>query len=415
MTRANDGAFEAFRSRPYRLFWSSAVVSNTGTWLNNLTVPYVLYQITGDAIWVGIASLAQWGPQVVLGPWAGALADRYERKRVLLVGQTFMALAAAALAVCWGLGLREPALVVGVVSVLGLFSALTGPAWQAFINDLVPPESLRSAVSLNGVQYNLARLFGPALGGVLLAVSTPTVIFALNAASFAFVLVALVAIRPVVAHVPAPRGGSALAGFGEALRYVRTQPGIAISIALACVLGLFGNPIFTLVVVLAEDVYEASPLTLGILTALIGLGGILATPFIAGGRRSLSTIVRFGLALYAAALILLGSVPHVAAGVAGMFAVGIAYMAVNSSLNTAIQSIVADRIRGRVFAVRLMVFLGSIPLGTMLLSWVSDVATVRVACAAAGACLGVSLLVASLPSRSGGLRRLDDPKDEECS
>ena len=187
----SGGTLRAFRHRDYTIFWLGALVSNTGSWLQNLTVPYVVYEITGSAFWVGVATAAQFLPGFVGSPIGGHLADTRERRRLLIVLLSVMAVLAVGLWWTWESGSRSIAVILLLVSASGLVWGTTLPSWQAFVNDLVPREDLISAVSLNSLQFNAARSLGPAVAGLVIASFGPGVAFGLNAASFVFVVGAL--------------------------------------------------------------------------------------------------------------------------------------------------------------------------------------------------------------------------------
>ena len=163
--------------------------------MQNLAVPYVLYEVTESAFWVGLATFTQFLPAMVLGPLAGSIADRFDRRRVLLVTQSLMAAAALALWAAWASGVRSAGWILALVTLAGIFGGINIPSWQAFINDLTPREDLLSAVTLNSLQFNAARALGPGIAGVLLATFGPSWAFLVNAVSFGFVLLALLLVR----------------------------------------------------------------------------------------------------------------------------------------------------------------------------------------------------------------------------
>lgn len=264
-------SFRALGHRNFLLFWLSAIVSNSGTWLSNLTIPFVLYELTGNALWVGFAAVAQYVPYVIMGPWGGALADRYSRRSILLVTQSAMALTAIALFASWSLGMREPLLILVFVAANAVINGLNMPSWQAFLNDLVPREDLRSAIALNSIQNNASKAIGPAIGGLLLATIGPAFAFLINALSFVAVIVALTFVRPIVREriARAALRSSVLREIWEAARYAFAHPGIRIAIIASLVFSVFGNPIYTLTVILASDVYQVDAAGLGLLNAAI--------------------------------------------------------------------------------------------------------------------------------------------------
>jgi MFS family permease len=406
------GTLRAFRHRDYTIFWLGALVSNTGSWLQNLTVPYVVFEITGSAFWVGVATAAQFLPGFFGSPLGGHLADTRERRRLLIVLLSVMAVLAVGLWWTWESGSRSLTVILLLVSASGLVWGTTLPSWQAFVNDLVPREDLVSAVSLNSLQFNAARSLGPAVAGLIIASFGPGVAFGLNAASFAFVVGALllVRVRSKVAGGIAPR---LVSGFVEAVRYVPRQPGIAVVVVTVGLVGLLATPAFGFTVVFAGSVYDVGPLALGVLNTALGVGAILAVPIVvrAKSHRGLAGSIRGGLLLQGGAIVAFGLAPGFITGALALVAVGMGFLLTISSGNTAVQLIVAQRLRGRVMAVRLMVYMVATPIGALAQGWLSDRIGPRPTMVVAG--LLVLVVGAWFLTRRGAtqLARVDDPED----
>jgi hypothetical protein len=227
-------AVRAFRHRDFAIFWTGALASNTGSWVQNLAVPYVLYQLTESAFWVGLATFTQFIPAMVLGPLAGSIADRYDRRKVLFVTQSLLALAAIALWGAWVGGVRDAWAILALVALSGVFAGINIPSWQSFVNDLVPRDDLLSAVTLNSLQFNAARAIGPGIAGILLATLGPGWAFFLNATSFVFVLGALALVRTRQEARSAPLTGGFLRQFRRAMRYTRQSAGILVGMVVRC-------------------------------------------------------------------------------------------------------------------------------------------------------------------------------------
>lgn len=406
-------AVRAFRHRDYAIFWTGALFSNTGSWVQNLTVPFVLYEITESATWVGAATFAQFIPAMALGPLAGSIADRYDRRRILMVTQSLMALAALTLWASWALGLRNVWGILGLVALSGVVAGINIPSWQAFVNDMVPREDLLSAVTLNSLQFNAARAFGPAIAGILLYSFGPTWAFLVNGLSFVFVLVALLLVRTRPHRRASPLSGSFINQFARAVRYTRTQPGILVGMMSAVLVGFLGNPIQQFTVILAKDEFEVDELGLGMLNVALGLGAVLAAPIISGWDHVLtrSTIVRIALPMYGAAVITVGVAPNFAVALGALVVVGAGFLSVIATTNTAVQVIVADHVRGRVMAFRIMAFTGAYPIGALVQGAIADRIGTRATVAGAGTILVVVGLYLGTMRRSL-LDRLDDPHDE---
>lgn len=379
----------AFSVPEFRRFWIGALISNSGSWMQNVSVPFVLYELTGSPAWVGLASFAQFIPAVLLGPLGGSLADRYPRRTVVIAAQTTMSIVALGLWALWSSGAAQPWSITLLVAVLGAASGISVGSWQALVSELVPRDLLLNAVTLNSAQFNGARAFGPALGGLVLAGLGPSGAFALNAVSFGAVLVALFSLQPrpaVAGDGPRPSVRSETA---ETVRYMRSTPGIWTCVRVIAAVGFLGSPVFPFLVVFAEEVFSVEGIWYGLLGAGLGIGGVAATPFVAGRGSGLrrSTLARGALALYASALVAFALSPVYALGLVMLVVAGGAYLAIASTLNTTIQLQVTEARRGKVLALYIMGLTSSYPLGSLVQGAVADQIGVRAVTAGAGALL----------------------------
>lgn len=381
-------AVAALRHRDFAVFWVGALLSNIGTWMQNITVPYVLYKQTGSASWVGFAAFMQFLPGVLLGPLAGSLADRFPRRVVLLVSQ---ALAGVFAFVLWGVFETHhatPWTIVALVTLTGATFGIGIASWQALVTELVPRDALLNAVTLNSAQFNGARALGPALGGVVLAKFGPSWAFLVNGISFVTVLVALALIRTGAREHERPTG-RVLTQFREGVAYIRRHPGIALAMVLVAAVGFLGSPVFQLAPVLARDVFHVGAGAYGVLTGALGGGaviGAVALGWLGNGSRR-SRLVAVSLVGYGLSLAGLGVAPSYAAGVACMAFAGMGYLAVVASLQTTVQVLVAEALRGRVLAVYVMVFTAAYPLGALVEGWLADHIGARATIAGAGSIL----------------------------
>jgi len=403
------GSLAAFQHRSYTIFWLGALISSTGTWLGNLTVPYVLYQATGSALWVGWAAAAQFAPAFLLAPLGGSLADTRDRRRLLMSTQGALGIIALLMWLQWASGLHEPLVLIGLLTLFGIFNGINNPAWQSLVNDLVPREHVQSAVTLNSLQFNMARAVGPAIAGLLLATLGATWAFFFNAVSFALVLVALLYVRQHRTRAIAFASGRFIRQWREALGFLWTSRPIALAILLCCVVGLFGNPIFNLTVVFAEEVFHTGPVGLGLLTACLGLGAVMyavVTAFLRGQGQRVGRNTSVAIAALGATLIAMGVVPSLAGGMVVAAAVGAAFLASFANLNSAIQLLAPDQLRGRVLAFRHMVFSASLALGVVIGGALSDHWGVQVATITFGTILIATTLVV-LAWRDRGFASLD--------
>jgi MFS family permease len=362
-----------FEIRDFRLFWTGALVSNVGTWMQNAAVPYVMYSLTESSAWVGLSAFAMLFPGVVLGPVAGAMADRLDRRRLLSWSQASQAVVAFALAAVWAAGVRSPSAILAIVAVGGVLFGLGMPAWQGFVSDLVPRPVLPGAVQWNSMQFHGSRAIGPALAGLVLATLGPTWAFVANGLSYAAVLVAiaLVSARP---GRPAPSGQRVLRQLKDGFSYARHHEGIAVSLVLVAAVGFLGNPVVQLAPVFAERIYGVGAGAYGVLTAAFGFGA--ASGIYIMGRLTRthprSRIVLAGLFVLAGALAAFGLAPVYGVGLAAVLLAGSCAVGVGTLLLTSVQLQVSDAMRGRVLGVYAMVFTASYPIGALAQGWLAD-------------------------------------------
>ncbi len=385
-------------------------MSNSGSWLQNLTIPFVLLEITDRALWVGIAAFAAIVPVMLLGPVAGNVADRFDRRHVLIVSSLASAIPALGLWLMWSSGVRSPGAIVAVAALGGVMNGFTIPTWQSFIPLLVPVEDLPSAITLNSLQFNIARAVGPVVGGAFIATIGPGWAFFANGLSYLAVFAALTIVNPGQVRAGGQNRGI-IEGFVEALRYIRSQPGIVVAIGVAIAVAGLGYPVVSFIVVFAKQVYDVGPFAVGLLSTLLGVGSIAAAPLVTGslGDVPRATMIRWGLPAYGAAVMLFGGSTEPIQGSIGIVLVGFGFLSIVATSNVAVQSIVAERIRGRVMATRIMAFTGAFPIGSLIQTSLADRFGPRPVVFGAG----VILLVAGclLATQPAILARLDDPTD----
>lgn len=366
-------ALTALRHRNFALLWTGALLSNTGTWIENVTVPFIVYTLTGSAVWLGFAAFMQFIPLVFTGPLAGSIADRHDRRTVLLYTQSAQALVALCLWLLWVSGHANRWSVIALVAASGTVNGMNAPSWQAFVTELVPRELLLNAVTLNSTQFNAARAFGPAIGGLVLATAGVGWALMINALSFAAVLVALVRItrRPPDRTATVADRQGALKEFFGTFSYVREHPGIVVSLILVTALGALGSPLFSLLVVFSRRVFEVDDVSYGFLAGSLGVGSILAAPLIAGPgaglarrRLTMTALIAYGVALVAFAL-----APNYPTGLVTLVVAGGGYLAISSTLNTTIQLQVDEQMRGKVLSIYIVLLTLALPVGSLVQGW----------------------------------------------
>lgn len=379
-------SFSVFANRNYRLFWFGGLVSNIGRWFQTIAIPIVVFDLTDSAAWVGLAGFAQIMPMALMGPFGGAIADRYPRRTVLLCTQTLQAFVALGLMAVWAVGVREAWAFVACSVLVGVTAGLNLPAWQAIVSELVPREQLLAGITLNSAQFNASRMVGPALGGAAIAAFGPGWAFFVNGVSYGAVLTGLALMR--FEAVPRRHEGRMrpLAEFAGAARYALANPGIRTAILTVTLIGFFGLSLQTLSVTVAEDVFDQGETGFGWMLSSVGLGAVLTSPIVASAasRFRRSQIQQVALLLYAAGSLVIAVAPVFSVALVGSFMMGAAHLTSASTLNTAIQLQVDEAVRAKVLAVYITMLTASNPLGQLTLGQLIDRTDPRFAYTVAG-------------------------------
>lgn len=402
--RTRGGTFSSLKVRNYRLFATGAVISNTGTWMSRIAQDWLVLSLTGSSTAVGITTALQFLPMLLFGLYGGVIADRYPKRRLLVLSQGALGLCGLALAALTLSGQVQVWHVYLIAFLLGMVTVVDNPTRQAFVVEMVGPKDLRNAVSLNSANFQSARLVGPAVAGVLITAVGSGWAFLLNGLSFAAPLVGLLMMRPAELHKVerAPRGKGQLR---EGLRYVAGRPDLIWPIVLVGFIGTFGFNFPIWLSAFADGVFHAGPGTYGLLNSLIAVGSVtgalLAARRTATRQRVLvGAALMFGLLEVAAAL---SPTFWLFAGL--MVPIGIFSLTFNVTANSSVQLATDPAMRGRVMSLFMMVFVGGTPLGGPLVGWVTDTYGARVGFAAGGlVSAAAAVAVGLILVRAGGLR-----------
>ena len=419
MSKPSGAATTAFGVVDFRRFWFAALVSNTGTWMQAAAIPYAVFEITGTAGSVGVTGLFQYLPFMIMGVVGGTLADRFARRRLLLATQVAMMLAAAGLWFIVATGRGTVFAISAVAFVFGLLGGLATPVWQAFVVELVPRDLLLGAVTLNSTQFNAARAAGPFLAGIVIATLGVEAAFAINAVSFTAVIAVLAVIRSAGGRRPggdAPRGAGpgALAGMREAAAHLLGTPAIvACCVAIIAVAGL-GSPLFNFLPVYGDEEFAVDGWRLGLLFGAGGIGSLLFAPALLKVAPKLprARLLAGFMGLYGLAVAAVGLSPGYVAAVAALLVFGGSYLGIASTINTTIQLVVHDHLRGKVIALYLMCLTGALPLGLLAWGFMADAVGLRATTVGAGVLL---VLVTGLLRASGRfavMAQADEARDE---
>jgi MFS family permease len=387
VTPESRSIFTVFRSRDYTIFWSGALVSNTGNWMQTATVPFVLFELTGSTTWLGVSAFLAFFPALLVAPLAGSLADRLSRRRVILSAQSVMMLVAFSLWGFWVSDHATPTIIVLHLCVAGLAAGISIASWQAFVPQLVPPADLVNAVRLNSMQFMAARAFGPALAGLALALFGPGTTFLANALSFVVVIAAVLAVHPTAIELD--RRGNVRSHFRDGVAYVRSRPPLVLAILTIALLAFFGSGAIQLAPAFARDQFEVGAAAYGTLLAAFGIGAMAGSAVISvvADRVLRSRMAMAGTFLYAGGVLVLGGAPVYIIGIAGMFLMGVAHLLAAVALNTSIQARVAESHRGRVISLYLMGLMAGVPLGALVQGKLAEVVGLRPTVVGAGLAL----------------------------
>jgi len=369
--------FKSFRYRDFRYFWSGALVSNVGTWMQTVAVGWVVYDITkagNPSAALGVINFLNFLPTTLLTLFAGLFADRLNRKRLIIVAQLLLMMQALLLARLTQVNAITIVLIGGLVLFSGVITAFVFPAWQAMLPDIVPKKSLLNAVALNAAQFNGARLLGPLLGGLVFARYGAAEVFYVNAISFLFVIAALVLIHPRQVH-HARSGDGAMSTLTAGLRYARENRQVAWLMISVLMLSLFGMPYITLMPVIAAQVLGQGATGYSVLMGASGLGAVVGALLVA----SLPQYVRRDIFIRVAVLVMsVGLLAfsfsrnyYLSVGLVSL--VGASLLTGSATAMTGVQSTAPPRLRGRVMALFVLCFMGMQPFSSLGFGWLGGV------------------------------------------
>jgi len=373
-------AFRALRNPNYRLFWFGQVISMVGTWMQRIGQAWLVLRLTNSPLALGIVTACQTLPVLLLALFGGVIADRMPKRRVLVITQGIMLVQASVLAVLTAGGWIHLIDLYILAAVLGTASALDNPTRQAFVKEMVGPEDVPNAVALNSIVMNTARLVGPALGGLTIAAIGVAGCFTLNAVSFLGAIGALLLMRPDRFYeVLSPARGKMFAQIGEGLRYVVQTPDIALVMLLMGVIGTFGYNFTVLLPLIAQYVLHTGPIGFGALTSAMAVGSLIAAFGIAYSGRVTQRTLLTGAAGFSVLLLCLALTSIWAVTIAVLVALGLFSIVFTTTANSRLQILTPPQLRGRVMSLYTMLFLGSTPIGSLVLGTLAQRQGVQVA------------------------------------
>ncbi|MBK5117677.1 MAG: MFS transporter [Thermoleophilia bacterium] len=394
MSAAVKRSFASLQIHNYRLYVVGQLTSLAGNWMQIVAELWLILELTGSGTAVGIATALQFLGILLFGVWGGSLADRFDKRRLLIVTQTAMAAPAVALLALSLSGSIEIGLVYGLIALRGLVLAIDNPARQAFVAEIVGRRRIVNAVGINSIIVHSARIAGPALAGVLIAFGGVALCFALNALTFGVMIGALALMR--TGDLPAPAEHRPAKAIREGLRYVAATRELRLPLILMAVLGTLGFNFPVITPLLARFSFGGEVSAYSLLMAATAVGAITGSVF-AGSRERLGpSMVAVGAAGFGVAGTLAAAAPTLPTEMVAMSLIGGTGVIFAASINSGLQLAAAPEMRGRVMALYSVVFLGSTPIGGPLSGWLGEAVSPRASLLVGGlAGLGVALAAVS--------------------
>jgi len=360
--------FRSLEYRNYRLFFSGQSISLIGTWMQRIALPWLVYNLTGSALLLGVVSFAGQIPTFLLAPIAGVITDKVSRYKVLLITQIFSLLQAAVLAVLTLTGVTQLWHIVALSILLGCINAFDVPSRHAFVIEMVEKkEDLGNAIALNSLMFNGARLIGPSVAGLMLATTGEGVCFLINAISYVFVIISLLEMKVPKKEI-LRKEGNMLKDLKEGLDYTFGFSPIKYLILLLGIVSLMGTSYQVLMPVYAKEILLGGSDTFGFLMSAAGLGALLGALYLASRETllKLGRIIPSAAALFGAGLVAVSFTRFFPLTILLMVFIGLGMMLHTASSNTIIQTITDDDKRGRVMSFYTMAIMGTAPFGSLL-------------------------------------------------
>jgi MFS family permease len=405
--------FPALRFKHFRAFFVAQFISLIGTWMQSTTIPYLVNLKTdGNKFMLGLVSALSTLPILLFTLFAGVIADKHSKKRIVILTQTLMLLQAVGFVVLSALHMLDVGHIIMLGMIGGFLLAFDMPTRQAFIREIVDLESLPSAIAINSGTFNAARTLGPAFAAVVLAAINPTTCFAVNAVSFLGIIVVLMWMRPAPLARPAGPGVSHMKNMHDGLKYASRSRGIRSVLTLIATCSLFGWTYVTILPAIPKDFYSITDKAqqgshFGLLVSASGVGaviGALAVAVLSRRGLFLPKLILSGWFIFIATLVGLAFSSAYWVGLVMMFGIGLGLTLLHTASNSLVQTLVPDDYRGRIMGVYTFLFIGLAPFGNFFVGSVAQIANSRVAllinaavCLTAVLILSAQILAAKQP------------------
>jgi MFS family permease len=406
--------FRSLHVRNYRLWFFGQTVSQSGTWMQAVAQSWLVWTLTHSAFDLGLTAAMQFLPVLLLGTVGGVIADRFDKRKVLLVTQTAFTIQAAALWALVATGAVQLWMVWTLALVMGLINAADNPSRQSFAVEMVGPDDLANAVGLNSVIVNASRLVGPAIAGLLIATAGLSWAFLLNALSFGAVIAALLAMRPAELH----RGRPVARAKGQiraGLRYAWSKWELRVPLLMMAVIGTLAYNFNVILPLFAGDVFHRGGGTLGALTATMGAGALVGALFTASRRRPGYLLLTVVTLVFGACIVAVAFAPTLPVVLLLLMPMGAASVTFIATANSLLQLHSSAAMRGRVMALWAIVFLGSTPIGAPLTGYLAAHLGARTTLALAGVATLLAGLGAALALRATRDRLRDEARRRDVA
>jgi MFS family permease len=363
--------FRALSNQNYRIFWTGAFLSNVGTWMQAVAQGWLVLKLTNSPLWLGLDAFMATAPGFIFTLAGGVFADLIDRRRLLLYTQVTAGIAALGLATLVATDVVTRWMVLGFSFVTGCCMALASPSYLAMTYDLVGREDLANAIAMNSIQFQLSRVIGPTLAGLAFRVFGLAGCFYANGLSFIAVVVALIMVRtPNPANTPAHSvkdrralWDDLVAGF----RYVRNRPRVSSLLLLSAVISLFGAPYFSMVPIYARDIFKLGETGYAMMMGTAGCGALFGALLVAylGDFRRKGWFVLGGAILFGLCITNFALASRLAVSLIFLFGLGFSLVVSVALINTLLQKLVTDEMRGRVMSMFILSFIGTLPIGSL--------------------------------------------------
>ena len=383
MTAAIRHSFNSLEVPNYRRYFAGQLISLSGTWMQTVAAIWVVLGLTGSGVAVGLTTALQFLPMLLIGAWGGLLADRFPKRRLLITTQALMVVPAVGLFAVTAAGVVTPWMVYLAVFAFGSLNAIDNPTRQSFVIEMVGPDRVVNAVSLNSVIVQAARIVGPAVAGILIATVGVVACFGLNALTFVAMILALRGMDPERLHA-APVAATEPGAIRAGLRYVRRTPELLVPLALMALVGTFGFNFQVVLPLLAKFSFESGAMTYASLVSAMAVGSI-AGALVNGHRgRTGPRLIAGGALAFGLSALLTAAMPSLALEIPMLALLGAAAVIFAATINSTLQLAVSPEMRGRVMALYSVVFLGSTPIGAPLAGWLAETYDPRISLLLAG-------------------------------